>query len=130
MTRMPIRIAPRTQAVEAEGGAACGVRGRAASAGRSLPAPGRLARDAPGRDWPGRVADERAAPARPPDRAEDGRPVDVPLVDAAVTAPDEAGGLAGGFEPDFGAGFGLGFELGVGRAAAGRAPPPGRPVDD
>ncbi len=74
---MPIRMAPRTQAVEAEGGAGWGVRGRAARAGRSLPGPGRLVREAPGRDWPGRVADERPVPARPVDRADEERLPDV-----------------------------------------------------
>src|SRR3954447_23722787 len=74
MTRMPSRMAPRTQAVEAEGGAVWGVRGRAASAGLSLPAPGRLGREAPGRDCPGRLADDLAGPVRPAARADEGRP--------------------------------------------------------
>ena len=70
-------MAPRTQAVEAEGGAACGVRGRAARAGRSLPAPGRLAREAPGRDCPGRVPDALAALERGVERPDVARAPDV-----------------------------------------------------
>ena len=85
-------MAPRTQAVDADGGAACGVRGRAASAGRSLPAPGRLGREAPGRDWPGRVPEALAAPER-----EEGRPVLArdPAGEAPPAEDEERGALRG-----------------------------------
>jgi hypothetical protein len=47
MTTMVSRIAPLTQPVEADGGAAAGVRGRAARPGRSFPGPDRAGREAP-----------------------------------------------------------------------------------
>ena len=43
---MVSRMAPRTQPVEADGGAGAGVRGRAARPGRSLPGPDRAGREA------------------------------------------------------------------------------------
>ncbi|WP_254666572.1 hypothetical protein [Humibacillus sp. DSM 29435] len=76
MTTIPNRMAPRTQAVDGDGGSGAAVRGRAARAGLGLPGPVR-----PGPALPG-----LAGPVRDPDREPAAFPA-VVLVERPDTAP-------------------------------------------
>ncbi|GAA6526356.1 hypothetical protein IDVR_21520 [Intrasporangium sp. DVR] len=108
MTTIPRRIAPRTQVVDWDGGSGGRLRARAASAGRSLPGPGRAAPDPP------RAGPVRGPPVRP------GAAFDAGF-DPLMGAPGEPALVAGLPVPEAG--------RGPGRAALDRPPPPGPRLD-
>ena len=101
MTTIPNRMAPRTHAVEGDGGSGVALRGRAATAGRALPGPVR----------PGPALPALAGPVRDPDREPVALAGDPPVVfpmgfpvalpDAGRGVPVRAYSYVSGEVPDF-----------------------------